>query len=409
MNNSGFDVIVFGATSFVGQILARYLYQRHGADGELNWALAGRSQSKLESVRQSLGADAGGLPLVVADAQDEAALRQMCTQTRVIISTVGPYALYGSALVGVCAATGTDYVDLTGEVQWIRRMIDSHESAAGETGARIVHCCGFDSIPSDMGVYFHQQKAMEKFGEPATQIRMQVARIKGGASGGTVASMMNIAKEVAGDPALRKQLANPYLLVPDGRATVRQPAVKSPQRDPDSDRWLAPFVMATVNTRIVHRSNALAGYPYGVDFRYDEAMSVGKGMKGRLRATTFTGGLGAFMVGAAIPPTRWFMETFVLPKPGEGPSPQEQERGLYDLRFYGTTAGGHKLVTKVTGDRDPGYGSTAKMLGEAGVCLAQDIPRADLAGGMWTPATAFGVTLIDRLTQHAGMSFEVIE
>jgi len=257
-------------------------------------------------------------------------------------------------------------------------------------------------------VHFHQKTAMEKFGEPATRIRMQVARIKGGASGGTVASILNIAREMASNPSLRKILANPYSLVPGGQARVRQPNVKTPRRDAETGAWLGPFVMAAVNTRIVHRSNALQDYPWGVDFLYDESMRMGRGLKGGLSATALTGGLAAFMVGAALPPSRWLMENYMLPKPGEGPSPEQQKNGMYDLRFYGTTASGNKLITKVTGDRDPGYGSTAKMLGEAGVCLAHDIARTDVGGGFWTPATALGDALLARLQQHAGLTFEVI-
>jgi short subunit dehydrogenase-like uncharacterized protein len=408
MSQARFDVIVFGATSFVGQILCDYLFRRHGLDGGVKWAMAGRSPSKLESVRAALGEGAAGIELMVADAADEEALRAMCAQTGVVISTVGPYALYGSPLVKACVETGTDYVDLTGEAQWIHRMIEEHESRARKSGARLVHCCGFDSIPSDLGVHFHQKTAMEKFGEPATRIRMQVARIKGGASGGTVASILNIAREMASNPSLRKILANPYSLVPGGQARVRQPNVKTPQRDAETGAWLGPFVMAAVNTRIVHRSNALQDYPWGVDFLYDESMRMGRGLKGGLSATALTGGLAAFMVGAALPPSRWLMENYMLPKPGEGPSPEQQKNGMYDLRFYGTTASGNKLITKVTGDRDPGYGSTARMLGEAGVCLAHDIARTDVGGGFWTPATALGDALLARLQQHAGLTFEVI-
>lgn len=408
MSQTRFDVIVFGATSFVGQILCDYLFTRHGVGGGVKWAMAGRSPSKLESVRAALGELAAGIELMVADAADEEALRAMCAQTGVVISTVGPYALYGSPLVKTCVETGTDYVDLTGEAHWIHHMIKEHESRARKTGARLVHCCGFDSIPSDLGVHFHQKTAMEKFGEPATRIRMQVARIKGGASGGTVASILNIAREMASNPSLRKILANPYSLVPSSQARVRQPNVNTPQRDAETGAWLGPFVMAAVNTRIVHRSNALQDYAWGVDFLYDESMRMGKGLKGGLFATAFTGGLAAFMVGAALPPSRWLMESYMLPKPGEGPSPEQQKNGMYDLRFYGTTASGNKLITKVTGDRDPGYGSTAKMLGEAAVCLVHDIARTDVAGGFWTPATALGDALLARLQQHAGLRFEVI-
>jgi short subunit dehydrogenase-like uncharacterized protein len=409
MSNHPFDLIVFGATSFVGQILCDYLFGRHGADGDLKWAMAGRSKTKLESVRASLGEGASGIELITADAADEHALREMCGRSRVIISTVGPYALHGSELLKVCVETGTDYVDLTGETQWILRMLQAHEAQTGMSGARIIHCCGFDSVPSDLGVYHHQKVAMERFGEPATQIRMQVARMKGAASGGTVASIVNIAKEMAKNPALRKTLANPYALVPGGKARARQTNITTPTRDPETGAWLGPFVMAGINTRIVHRSNALSGYDYGVDFLYDESMRMGKGLKGGLAATALTGGLGAFMAGAVLPPTRWLMENTFLPKPGEGPSPEQQRDGMYDLRFHGTTASGDKLTTRVTGDRDPGYGSTAKILGEAGACLAQDISRTDVGGGFWTPATALGDPLLERLERYAGLTFEVCD
>ena len=409
MSDKRFDLVIFGATSFVGQILCSYLFKRQGSDGKLKWAMAGRSQAKLESVRAELGENASGIALIVADAADESELRDLCSQARVVASTVGPYALYGSPLVKMCVDTGTDYVDLTGEVQWIHRMIETHEADARKSGARILHCCGFDSIPSDLGVHFHQKVARETFGEPATQIRMQVARIKGGASGGTIASIINIAREMSKNPALRKILSNPYSLVTKGKARVRQPSVSRPQRDPETGAWLGPFVMAGINTRIVHRSNALSGYAYGVDFLYDESLRMGRGLKGGLTATAFTSGLGAFMLGAALPPSRWLMENYLLPKPGEGPSPEEQRSGMYDLRFYGTTASGKRLVTRVTGDRDPGYGSTAKILGEAGACLAQDVSSTEPGGGFWTPATALGDALRERLEQHTGLTFEIID
>lgn len=406
MPKPSYNIIVFGATSFVGQILTRYLLDRHGVSGgEISWAIAGRSQAKLDQVKDELGALE--LPTIVADAADEAALQAMCAQTTTVISTVGPYALYGSPLVKVCAETGTDYCDLTGEVQWIRKMIDTHEAAAKKSGARIVHCCGFDSIPSDLGVHFTQQQARQAFGAPASRIKMRVRRIKGGASGGTVASLMNVVKEASRDSALRKELANPYSVAGQTQPT-RQPNVKLAEHDEHAQSWLTPFVMAAINTRIVHRSNAVAGYPYGKDFVYDEAMMTGGGFKGRMRATTAAAGLGGFMVAAGLPPTRWLLEK-VVPKPGEGPSPAEQEAGMYDIRFFAIGDDGTTLQTRVYGDRDPGYGSTAKMLGEAGVCLALDIAREDTAGGFWTPATAFGDALIKRLEAHAGLSFERID
>jgi short subunit dehydrogenase-like uncharacterized protein len=404
------DLIVFGATSFVGQILTRYLLEQFGIQGGLKWAIAGRSEAKLAALRVSLGMEAGKLPLLVADAGDEAALRRLCKGTRVVISTVGPYALYGEPLVKVCAETGTDYCDLTGEVHWIRRMIHAHETAARESGARIVHCCGFDSIPSDLGVFFLQREARKRLGGPCTEVKMRVKAMRGGLSGGTAASVVNFVKEAATNPALRKEIANPYSICPAGYApAVRQPNVKSPQFDADFDAWIAPFVMSAVNTRIVQRSNALSNQAYGADFRYDEAMLTGRGLQGRVAATGLTAGLAGFMLAGALPPTRWALERFVLPAPGEGPGAEQQRKGFYDLRFLGRTADGRELRVKVTGDRDPGYGSTAKMLGQAAACLALDLADGGPAGGFWTPATTFGNRLITRLKAHAGLTFEVLE
>ncbi len=277
------DLVVFGATRFVGQILCRYLLEQFGVDGKPSWARAGRSMDKLEQVRSSLGRKASRLPLLVADASDEDSLRQLCAEACVIVSTVGPYALYGEPLVKVCAETGTDYCDLTGEVQWIRRMIRSYEPRAKKSGARIVHCCGFDSIPSDLGVYFLQQACRDRHGKPCTTVKMRVKSAKGGFSGGTVASLMNVLKEASSDPKLRKELANPYSLCPKTHAPgVRQAQVTLPEYDADFESWVAPFVMAGINTRIVHRSNALAKHAYGKNFRYDEAVLTGPGLKGRL-------------------------------------------------------------------------------------------------------------------------------
>jgi short subunit dehydrogenase-like uncharacterized protein len=410
MKSPSHDLTVFGATSFVGQILARYLFAQFGAHDGLKWALAGRSEQKLQRLRSSLGPKAARLPIVVADAADADALEALCVQTRVVISTVGPYALYGEPLVKACAETGTDYCDLTGEVQWIRRMIHAYEKTAQKSGARIVHCCGFDSIPSDLGVHFLQQQASERLGEPCTRVKMRVKAMRGGFSGGTVASLMNVVKEASANPALRKQLANPYSICPEGYAPeVRQPNVTSAQFDADFDAWVAPFVMSAINTRIVQRSNALSKQAYGADFTYDEAVLTGGGLKGRLAATGMTAGLAGFMVAGAIPPARWALERFVLPAPGEGPSAEAQKNGFFDLRFIGRTADGRSIRTRVTGDRDPGYGSTAKMLGQAGACLAQDLVNSGVKGGFWTPATIFGDRLIARLIKHSGLTFEVLD
>jgi short subunit dehydrogenase-like uncharacterized protein len=294
-------------------------------------------------------------------------------------------------------------------VQWVRRMIERHEAAARASGARIVHCCGFDSIPSDLGVHFVQREAQRRFGAPCTRIKMRVKAMRGGASGGTVASLMNVVKEAASDPALRKELADPYSLCPpSGRSKVRQPEVRMPEYDADFGKWVAPFVMALVNTRVVHRSNALSGHAYGADFVYDEAMITGSGPLGGVAAAALTAGVGGFVAASAIGPLRAGLERFVLPKPGEGPSPEAQRNGFFDLRFFGTTAEGGKIRAKVTGDRDPGYGSTGKMLGQAAACLVLDLDKTTKGGGFWTPATAFGDRLVERLKTRAGLAFETL-
>jgi short subunit dehydrogenase-like uncharacterized protein len=409
MSAPSHDLVAFGATSFVGKILCRYLWDEFGAQGKMKWAAAARSQAKLEELRSSLGANAGTLPLVIADAADEASLGKLCASTRVVVSTVGPYALYGEPLVKACAQSGTDYCDLSGEVQWIRRMVQRYEAMAQKSGARIVHCCGFDSVPSDLGVHFLQRQAMKRLGAPCTRVKMRVKAMRGELSGGTVASLMNVVKETAADPALRKELANPYSLCPPGSVPkVRQPDVRRAEFDLDFGAWVAPFVMSGINTRIVQRTNALSGQAYGADFTYDEAMLMGRGLKGRFAATALTAGLAAFMLAGAIQPARAALERFVLPKPGEGPSPEAQRKGFFDLRFLGTTADGRQIRTKVTGDRDPGYGSTGKMLGQATACLALDIDKAATAGGFWTPATIFGDRLIERLTDRSGLTFVLV-
>ena len=404
-----FDLIVFGATSFVGEILCQYLVKEYGVDGDVKWAAAGRSQSKLEKLRASLGKTAEQLTLLTADAADEVALKTLCDQTKVIISTVGPYALYGEPLVKVCVETGTDYCDLTGEVQWVKRMITRYQGQAQESGARIVHCCGFDSIPSDMGVWHLQQQAQQQFGAAATDIRMRVKAMRGAASGGTIASMINITKEAAKSKELRKELANPYSICPANHSFKgRQRNVTAPEFDKDSNQWAGPFIMAGINTRVVHRSNALSGNAYGDKFLYDESVLMGKGAKGRMTAGGFVLGIGVFLAGAAIKPTRWVMENYMLPKPGEGPSPKAQEKGFYDIRFIGETEKGDIIKTKVTGDRDPGYGSTSKMLAQAGLSLAFDVSNEEKGGGFWTTATVFDQRFVDRLTSKAGIGFEVL-
>ena len=406
---SQFDLVLLGATGFTGHLVAEYLLDRHGAAGEFKWALAGRSRDKLEAVRSELGEAAADLPLLVADSHDRASLDELVAQTRAVCSTVGPYALHGSELVAACAASGTDYCDLTGEVPWMRQMLDAHEQAAIKSGARLVHCCGFDSIPSDLGVWFLQQHAQRLFGTTMSRVRLGVQAVKGKMSGGTAASMLHIIESSRSDPEIARIAKNPYALCPqEFRKGPRQPYVKGPKFDEDLEAWMAPFVMAAINTRIVHRSHALQGRPWGEEFTYDEAMLTGKGFKGRRRAMTWSLALGGFALGASFGPTRKLMQKRVLPKPGEGPSAEERERGLFKLLLVGRDDEGHEIRVRVTGDRDPGYGSTAKMLGEAAYTLATDVPEGAPPGGFWTPSTAMAEKLIPRLMGHAGLSFEVL-
>jgi len=399
-----FDIVVFGATSFVGQILCRYLVERHGCDGPLRWAIAGRDAGKLQLVASETGA---AVEQIVVDARDDAGLAELAGSTKVIVSTVGPYALYGSALVAAAVAAGTDYCDLTGEPHWMRAMIDAHSAEAVRTGARIVHACGYDSIPSDLGVWFTQQQAQQRFGEPCERISMRVGTTRGGVSGGTIASMMNLMEEASKDLDLRRILADPYALAPpDLRTGPPQPDLMRPARDEVSGEWIAPFVMGTVNTRVVHRSHALLGRPWGPSFRYDEAMAMGAGAVGAAKAGGLSGGLGVFMGLAAIGPVRHALNR-VLPKPGTGPSPRAQEAGHFEFRFYGRTTGGDSIQTQVRGQRDPGYGATARMLGEAADCLVH-LDHSDVAGGFWTPSTAFGDRLVERLEANANVHFSVL-
>lgn len=404
MANTRYDIVIFGATSFVGQLTCAYLARAYG--NQISWAMAGRSRDKLEAVRADINAP--NLPLIVADAGDPASLDALCRQARVVVSTVGPYALYGEPMVAACVKAGIDYCDLTGETQWIRRMLNKYAESARETGARILHCCGFDSLPSDLGVHHLQREAQQRVGAPCERVKMRVRAMKGGFSGGTVASMVNIASELRANPGLRRELADPYSTCPPGyKPAVRQPNVNSARFDDTAGAWIAPFIMASANTRVVQRSNALSGQAYGANFRYDEAMMMGRGARGRLAAYGLTAALGGFLMGVALKPSRALLTRFVLPAAGEGPSSEAQQAGFYDIRLFGTTADGQSLRTQVTGDRDPGYGSTSKMLAETALCLSQ--LDGEREGGFPTPATLMGDALITRLQDNAGLCFKTLD
>lgn len=409
-----YAVVLYGATSFVGQITAKYLadFLAESNDDNVEWAIAGRDEEKLKRLQSEISGSGSAkkLNIIIANSNDETSLDEMTKQAKVVISTVGPYLKYGEPLVKSCANNGTDYVDLTGEAIFIKDVMDKYQDAAKQSGARIVNSCGFDSIPSDLGVYFTQQQAEKKFNRACDVIHMRVKAAKGGLSGGTVASMATIFEEVGQDKSRRKQVANPYLLNDDSDApNVRQKNVGKPEYDDKHKRWLAPFVMASINTRIVHRSNQLSGYDYGREFKYDEAMWMKDGIKGQLTSYALSAGLLGFATTMMFKPSRELLAKHVLPKSGSGPSKSEQENGYFDIRFFGSTAKNDAISTKVTGDKDPGYGSTSRMLAQSALCLAQDVSRDEVGGGFWTPATAMGDKLLARLEEHAGLSFEVVE
>ncbi|OBY83106.1 MULTISPECIES: saccharopine dehydrogenase family protein [Delftia] len=386
-----FDLVVHGATGFTGRLVVEYLLRRYPAGSGLRWAMGGRNAAKLAAVRDELGAPAD-TPLVVTDTGNPASLQALMEQTRLVLTTVGPYQLYGNELVAACASAGVDYVDLCGEPAWMRQMIDAHEAAAKASGARIVFSCGFDSIPFDLGVFMLQREMQARFGQPAQRVRGRVRKMKGTFSGGTAASLKATMAAAAAQPGVLELLRNPFSLTP-GFEGPRQPSGSKPMVDEVLGLWVAPFVMAAINTRNVHRSNFLLGHAYGADFVYDEMMVTGAGEKGEALANAVAAdkSLGADDG----------------PQPGEGPSREERESGFYDVLFIGTDTAGHSLRVGVKGDRDPGYGSTSKMITEAAVCLLQDAP--DTPGGIWTTAPAMGNALIARLKANAGLSFTVEE
>lgn len=406
MSEREFDVVVWGATGFTGALVASHLLNVYGAGGNLRWAVGGRSESKLEATRRALGDGGADVPMLLADADDPESLAALARRTRVVCSTVGPYALHGSNLVAACVEQGTHYCDLTGELQWMRRMIDRHHQRAGETGARIVHTCGFDSIPSDLGTRFLQQEMRRRQGRVCPEVRLRVREARGGFSGGTVASMVNMLDEAERDPDVRALIRDPYALNPaDQRDGLDGPDSLVPEYDPACGGWVGPFVMGAINTRVVRRSNALAGYPYGRDFRYREGMLMPFGTWGFALAAGL--GAGSAAAGAAIG-FKVVRDALgpLLPKPGEGPSAQTRAKGRFVIDLVGAVAGHPELTVQVSGEGDPGYASTSRMLGEAAVCLARD--DAGSGGGVLTPAVAMGDALIERLQLHAGITFRVV-
>src|SRR4051812_1352084 len=388
-SSSQFDIVVYGATGFTGQLIAEYLATHYSGKEAPKWAMAGRSLEKLASVREAIGAPTD-IALIQADAADPKSLEAMVDQTRSVLSSVGPYQLYGSELLAICAATGTDYLDLCGEPVWMRQMIDAHEATAKTSGARLVFSCGFDSLPFELGVLFCQETAKNTLGAPVSRVKGRVRAMKGTFSGGTAASVKATFAAAAKDLSLVALLKNPFALTP-GFEGLKQPPGNKPIFDEDLNAWTAPFVMATINTRNVHRSNMLMGFPYGKEFVYDEMVLTGSGEQGEANAKRVVaanaekGGPGA-------------------PKPGEGPSKEERDSGLYDLLFVGLAPDGRQVRVAVRGDCDPGYGSTSKIIAECAMCLRE---ASEIKPGIWTPVAAMGDRLKTRLIERAGISLHV--
>ncbi len=396
-----YDVVIFGATGFTGGYVVDYMHQTY-ADSNLKWALAGRSPDKLEALVDQK--DIGGISVLQADAMDPASMQALVRKTRVVLTTVGPYARYGSELVAACASNGTHYCDLTGETHWMREMIEQYQAPARDSGAIIVPTCGFDSIPSDLGVYCLQRAMLERTGQPSAHIKYRTRDMKGGFSGGTLDSMMAMMEKAETEPELFDIIADPYVLNFTERG-LDGPDTTQAYFDTDFDGWVAPFMMAPINTRVVRRSNELLNFRYGHDFRYEEGMYIGQGAKGAVAANALALGMAAMNRLPRIRPIRRAMQK-VLPKPGEGPTPEQVENGFFEVELMakGPTPADDIRVS-VKGRQDPGYGATAKMLAESAVALAQDELAVD--GGFWTPASAMGDQLLARLPDNADVTFEL--
>lgn len=373
-----FDIVVYGATGFTGRLIAEHLLQHYGANGDVRWAMAGRSAAKLADVRAEIGAPET-LPLIVADADDAASLDAMVERTRAVVTTVGPYQLYGEPLVAACVAAGTDYLDLSGEPLWMAAMIRKYGDAATASGARILFSCGFDSVPFELGVFFVQGLARAHLGEVVPRVLGRVRDMRGGLSGGTAASGRATMAAIQADPSLLGLMFNPFALTP-GFKGAEQPRGDKPHFDEVIGSDVGPFMMAAINTKNIHRSNVLQGTAYGADFQYDEMAIVKPGVQ-----TEFPS-----------------LSAEDAPKPGEGPSREERDTGYYDLLFVGVGADGRQVRGSVHGDRDPGYGSTSKIIAETALCLLE---AADVKGGIWVPGAALGERLVARLAARAGLRF----
>ena len=396
-----YDLVVWGATSFTGKLVTEYLFNKYGSS-KIKWAIAGRNLDKLEKVRSQVADE--NIPIFIADSFDEESLSKFVKKTRVVCSTVGPYSLYGTKLVKLCVENNTNYCDITGEAHWIRTLIDDYHEEAKSKKIKIVNSCGFDSIPSDMGVYFIQNEIKKTYKNYANSIKMRVAGVRGGISGGTYGSINNLLKEAYSNKKIFRVLNNPYGLNPKNKMEgMDKKDLRKIIFDKESNSWIYPFIMAGINTKIVRRSHALTNFQYGKDFRYEEAMMSGKGITGLLKAILAVFPLA--MIGLNPNSLLKKIVNSYMPKPGEGPGPEKRKNGFYNLRFYVTIDERRKAFAKVVGDNDPGYGSTSKMLAESALCLAFD--KLPENYGVVTPSIAMGKQLLERLRNNAGLDFKI--
>ncbi len=413
MTRRSFDVVLWGATGFTGKLVAEYLAKTYGTDGQrVRWAIAGRSREKLEAVRRLLvpyDPTAAKLPILIGKIDDAASMRAIAKQTLALCATAGPFAKYGSPVVDACVAEGTHYCDITGEVQWVKRMIERHHAAAQASGTRIVHCCGYDSIPTDLGVFVLEEHAKRVHGVPVRNVKSVVTGKGPGMSGGTYASMLNLFEEAEHDPRVLEVLDHPFTLCPEPSAhTGSRDEQERAVYDPELSSFTVPFIMAAVNTRVVHRSNALLDYAYGQDFTYLERMRLGRGVRGALKAQSAGLGLRVFPRLMRLGPARRALSRS-MPAPGEGPSPEQRQGAYFALHFSGSVPspeGAKPISASFGANGDPGYGETAKMVAESALCLALDQAQLRSSGGVLTPAHALGMALVERL-RCAHFSIEV--
>ncbi len=411
MKEIKYDLVLMGATGFTGKLVAEYLAQEYGAKNEqFVWAIAGRNKDKLINLKRYLDqydAEAKNLPILIADSHDKRSLDDITSVSRVIISTVGPYLKYGKMLVESCAINGTDYCDLTGEVPFIRESIDSFDSIAKSNNCRIIHSCGFDAIPSDIGALKLQKESIEKFGQPCNEIKLYVRSMRGGFSGGTIESMINISSYINSRPDLSGLLSNPYALNPGGQLLGGPDgsSLRSVKWDKDMNLWICPFIMSGFNTRVVRRSNALMGFLYGDSFNYSEVYSFSKGFSGFIKSLSMLIGIACLKLAISFRPSLWLLRKFFLPAPGDGPSKENRESGYFKLVLVGSIAD-NKLSITVTGDRDPGYAATARMLAESALCMLLDRKSIPDVSGVLTPAAGIGDILVSRLKDN-GITFKI--